>query len=92
MEFSLARRRGRVYVDPGRNGFAQSVAAPWCVRRFPKAPVSTPLDWSEVRPTLDPTAFNLRTIARRVARADPWKNFYRSRQSLTRALQAIARL
>ena len=92
MEFSIARRRGRVYVDPGRNGFTQSVAAPWCLRRFPKAPVSTPLDWSEVRPSLDPTAFNLRTIARRVARPDPWKDFYRSRQSLTRALEAVARM
>src|SRR6185295_7840003 len=27
MEFSIAKRRGRVYLDPGRNGFSQSVAA-----------------------------------------------------------------
>jgi bifunctional non-homologous end joining protein LigD len=92
MEFSIARRRGRVYVDPGRNGFAQSVAAPWCVRRAPKAPVSTPLDWSEVRPSLDPTAFNLRTIARRLRRADPWRDLFRVRQSLVRASEAVARL
>ena len=56
-----------------------------------KFAVST-LDRSQVRPALDPTAFNLRTIVRRVARADPWKNFYRSRQSLTRALHAVARM
>jgi bifunctional non-homologous end joining protein LigD len=92
MEFSIARRRGRVYVDPGRNGFAQSVAAPWCVRRAPKAPVSTPLDWSEVRPSLDPTKFNLRAIGRRLRRADPWKDLFRVRQSLARATEAVARL
>jgi len=92
MEFSIARRRGRVYVDPGRNGFAQSVAAPWCVRRAPKAPVSTPLDWSEVRPSLDPTEFNLRTIARHLRRPDPWKDLFRVRQSLARATEAVARL
>jgi bifunctional non-homologous end joining protein LigD len=92
MEFSLAKRRGRVYLDPGRNGFSQSVAAPWCVRRFPKAPVSTPLDWSEVKPTLDPAAFTIRTIARRLARRDPWADFFRSRQSVSRALAAAARM
>jgi bifunctional non-homologous end joining protein LigD len=92
MEFSIARRRGRVYLDPGRNGFTQSVAAPWCVRRFAKAPVSTPLAWSEVRPSLDPSAFNTRTIANRLRRADPWQDFFRTRQPLGPAMKAVARM
>jgi bifunctional non-homologous end joining protein LigD len=92
MEFSIARRRGRVYLDPGRNGFAQSVAAPWCVRRVTKAPVSTPLAWSEVRPSLDPSAFNTRTIANRLRRADPWQDFFRARQPLGPAMKAVARM
>jgi bifunctional non-homologous end joining protein LigD len=92
MEFSLARRRGRVYVDAGRNGFTQSVAAPWCLRRFPHAPVSVPLDWAEVRPSLDPSEFTIRTIGRRLAGEDPWKDFFRTRQPLARALDAVSRL
>ena len=92
MEFSIARRRGRVYFDPARNGFAQSVAAPWSARRVPKAAVSTPLDWADVRPSLDPSEFNIRTIARRLRRADPWKDIFRSRQSLAPAMQAVARM
>ena len=44
MENRIAARKGRVYLDPFRNGFAQTVVSPYCVRRFPRAPVSTPLD------------------------------------------------
>ena len=55
MESRIAARRGRVYLDPFRNGFAQTVVSPYCVRRAAKAPVSTPLAWSEVRPTLNPS-------------------------------------
>jgi bifunctional non-homologous end joining protein LigD len=91
-EFSLARREGRVYVDVARNGFTQAVAAPWCLRRAPRAPVSTPLDWSEVDPTLDPSELNLRTIERRLTGADPWKEFFRARQSLGDAVEAVARI
>jgi bifunctional non-homologous end joining protein LigD len=92
MELSIAARQGRVYLDPGRNGFGQTVAAPWCVRRFPGARVSTPLDWSEVKPTLDPARFTIRTIAARVAQPDPWRDFFRRRQSLDHALGAVTRL
>jgi len=91
-EFSLARRGDRVYVDVARNGFTQAIAAPWSVRLVPKAPVSTPLDWTEVRPTLDPSELNLRTIARRLGRADPWADFFRTRQPLARAIHAVRRM
>lgn len=91
-EFSIAARRGRVYLDAARNGFAQTVAAPWCVRRAPHAPVSTPLAWSEVDPALDPARFDMRTIFARLQRPDPWADFFRARQALAPALKAVARL
>jgi len=87
----LAARRGRVYLDPFRNGYAQTVAAPFSVRRRPKAPVSTPLDWSEVTPTLRPEQFNLGNFEKRLDGDDPWRGFFRTRQALTRAADAIAR-
>lgn len=92
MEHAIAARRGRVYLDPGRNGFAQTVAAPWCVRRAPGATVSTPLEWSEVKPSLDPRRFTMRTIGRRLARPDPWRDLLRRRQALGPAIAALARL
>jgi len=92
VEHSIAARRGRVYLDPFRNGFGQTVAAPYSVRRCAHAPVSTPLAWSEVKPGLDPADFNVGNFLRRVRRADPWSEFFRSRQSLTDATRLVARL
>ena len=92
VEHSLAARRGRVYLDPFRNGFAQTVVSPYSVRRRPKAPVSTPLDWSEVKPTLVPSDFNIGNFAKRVKRADPWKDFFESRQSITGAVKGVKKL
>jgi bifunctional non-homologous end joining protein LigD len=92
VEHLLSARRDRVYLDPFRNAFGQTVAAPYSVRRRPHAPVSTPLAWSEVRPELRPTDFNLGNFARRARLADPWSEFFRSRQSLTEARQHLARI
>ena len=44
VEHSIAARRDRVYLDPFRNGFSQTVSAPCTVRRRDQAPISTPLE------------------------------------------------
>ncbi|HYK98180.1 MAG TPA: non-homologous end-joining DNA ligase [Candidatus Acidoferrales bacterium] len=75
MEWRKKERGARVYADPFRNAYLQTIVAPYSVRRRPRAPVSTPLDWDEVTPRLDPTRFNVRTFAKRAAKADPWKDF-----------------
>ncbi len=92
MEGSIAKRRGRVYLDPFRNGFAQTVVSPYCVRRHPRASVSTPLEWSEVVPKLDPGTFNLKTFAKRLEKPDPWADFWKSRQDLKPAIKALKSL
>ena len=92
MEGSIAKRKGRVYLDPFRNGFAQTVVSPFCVRRHPRAPVSTPLEWSEVVPKLDPGVFNLKTFAKRLEKPDPWADFWKARQDLKPAMKALKKL
>ncbi len=82
VEFSKAKRGGRVFADAMRNAFGQTIVPPYSVRRRPHAPVSTPLAWDEVSPRLDPAAFNVRTFAKRMARDDPWSDFWRHRQAL----------
>jgi bifunctional non-homologous end joining protein LigD len=83
VEHAKTARGSRVYADAFRNAFAQTIVTPYSVRRRPHAPVSTPLEWDEVTPRLDPARFNVRTFVR-TRRGEPWKDFWRRRQSLPR--------
>lgn len=76
VEHSIASRGKRVYLDPFRNGAVQTVASPYSVRRKPHAPVSTPLAWIEVQPSLDPASFNLGNFRERLRKKDPWAAFF----------------
>jgi bifunctional non-homologous end joining protein LigD len=70
---SPALRQGRVYLDWLQNGRGKILAAPYSVRPAPGAPVSTSLRWSEVKTTLDPTRYTIRTVLKRVERlGDLW--------------------
>jgi bifunctional non-homologous end joining protein LigD len=88
VEFSKAKRDGRVFADAMRNAYGQTIVPPYSVRRRPRAPVSTPLAWDEVSPRLDPAAFNMRTFAKRMAGDDPWSDFWRRRQTLPKTVRA----
>jgi bifunctional non-homologous end joining protein LigD len=67
-------RQGRVYLDYLQNGKGKTLAAPYSVRPWPKATVSTPLKWTEVRRGLDPSKFTIRTLAKRLHTVgDLWK-------------------
>jgi bifunctional non-homologous end joining protein LigD len=92
VEHSIEARRGRVYLDPFRNAFGQTVVMPFSVRRRPKAPVSTPLAWSEVSPKLNPAEFNLGNFTERLRKSDPWADFFRARQSIRSAANSVSKL
>jgi bifunctional non-homologous end joining protein LigD len=83
VEQRIDARGQRVYLDSFRNTFGGTVVAPYSVRRREKAPFSMPLDWSDVKPSLDPADFNLGNYAKVLAGPDPWKDFFKSRQSLS---------
>ena len=88
----LDAREGRVYIDTLRNGFAQSVVAPYSVRRRLKAPVSTPLEWSEVTPALVPASFNISNFHTRLQHSKAWRHFFDTRQPLKAAISAVGKL
>ncbi len=67
-ERSLARRRGRVYIDFMQNRRGQTVVPPYVVRPVEAASVSTPLDWDELAGDLDFAAFDITTVPERLAR------------------------
>jgi bifunctional non-homologous end joining protein LigD len=88
------KRGERVYADVQRNAYAQLVVAPYAVRARPGAPVSTPLNWSEVRDAdLEPGQFTLSTIRPRLERTDdPWAGFTQAAHGLTQASERLAEL
>jgi len=91
-QHSIAARGKRVYLDPFRNGSVQTVVSPYSVRRKPHAPVSTPLSWSEVEPSLAPSDFNLGNFDKKYRTKDPWSDFFSSRQNLKAAENELKRL
>jgi bifunctional non-homologous end joining protein LigD len=88
------RRLGRVFVDTNRNAYAQTVAPAFAVRARPGAPVSLPLNWSELnRKDLRPNGVTIRTVFERLEKAgDPWRDFRRHATSLSRARRKIEKL
>jgi bifunctional non-homologous end joining protein LigD len=84
VEPRIAKRRGRLYLDAARNGFAQTVVTPYSLRVRPHAPVSTPLAWTEVKGSLDPARFTLGNFERRLEKPDPWAGFWKRRHALPR--------
>ena len=82
MEFSKKARGVRVYADPFRNSYLQTIVTPYSVRRRPGATISMPLAWDEVTARLDPRRFTIRTLEKRIASGDPWSDFKKRAQGL----------
>ena len=83
VERSIAKRRGRLYLDCLQNGYGKTVVAPYSLRAIDGAPVSAPLRWEEINRKLDPKKFNLRTMPDRLAKVgDLFEAVFRQRAKL----------
>lgn len=93
-EFSKADRKGRIYVDTGRNGYTATFAAAYTVRAKRGAPVSAPCTWEEIeRGEVKPDSFTLRNMPDRIQKVgDLWSDLRRRGRSLARAVDRLQRL
>ncbi|MEX2588272.1 MAG: non-homologous end-joining DNA ligase [Actinomycetota bacterium] len=90
MEAAKAKRAGKVYVDVGQNAKGQTLVAPYSVRPYPGAPVSTPLAWKELDQVIYPEQFRISTLFERIERVgDLFADAVRSRQDLGPTLQRL---
>jgi len=92
-EFSKVDRRGRIYVDTGRNGYSATFAAAYTVRARRGAPVSAPCAWEEIeRGEVHPGTFTVRNMPDRIAKVgDLWADMRRRGRSLKRPLEKLRR-
>ncbi len=74
----------RVTIDYSQNSIGRNTAAPYTVRAYRLAPVSTPLHWYEVeKGGFKPTDFNLKNLPARIAKeGDLFEGTLKNQQQL----------
>jgi bifunctional non-homologous end joining protein LigD len=78
------RPQNRVHVDFNQNSLGRTLASIYSVRPRPRAPVSTPIKWSEL-PRVEIDDFRLDNVRRRLARVgDLWAPLLERRFDLRR--------
>lgn len=93
-EFAKVDRKGRIYVDTGRNAYSATFAAAYTVRARPGAPVSAPCTWEEVeKGKVHPASFTLRNMPARIKKSgDLWADMPRRRRSLAKPIVKLNRM
>jgi bifunctional non-homologous end joining protein LigD len=73
-EYKIAKRpQGRVLVDYNQNAWGRTLASIYSVRPTPRATVSTPVTWDEVKRGVDIGEFRVDNVRERLARTgDLW--------------------
>ena len=88
IDWSVERRRGKIFFDYNQNSRGKSLAVPYSPRRHAAATVSTPVRWDELE-SVYPTDFTLRTVPDRLeAGGDPWGRILEAKQDLGAILSA----
>jgi len=84
---SKARRKGRIFVDYLRNERGSTAISPYSTRARNGAAVAAPVTWNEVKAVAAANIFAVQNMAERVKKVgDPWKGYFKVRQSITRAM------
>ena len=94
MEFYKKDRRGRLFVDVMRNAIGATLVAPYSLRGRPGAPLSAPIEWSELdEPALAGDSIRMRDVRARLDhRGDPWRALRTRAGSVDAALRVLAGL
>ncbi len=84
---SKAKRKGRIFIDWLRNERGATVIAPYSTRAREGGPIATPVGWDELEALDAANTFQMTDILERIeSDTDPWREFGKSRQSLTKKM------
>ncbi len=81
---SMAKRRGRIFLDYLRNTRGSTAIASYSPRARPRAPVAVPLRWDELSTAVHSDHYTVETLTRRLGalKADPWEGFFEAAVAL----------
>ena len=84
VERSIAKRKSdQVYVDWMQNARGKSLASVFTVRAKPKATVSMPLTWKQIKKGVKISDFTVKNVPALLRKyGDPWADFFGQRQKL----------
>jgi bifunctional non-homologous end joining protein LigD len=91
---SGARNRvGRIFIDYLRNGKGATTIAAFSARARPGLGVSVPVTWKELPGLVAADQWNIANVHERLKklRADPWKDYWKAKQTLEDAARRLAR-
>jgi bifunctional non-homologous end joining protein LigD len=80
-------RRGRIFIDYLRNGRGATAVAAYSTRARPSATVSAPVSWQEIENGIRADQLTILNLLPRLRslRADPWAEFFTTKQSISAA-------
>ena len=86
------RDKGKVYFDHLQIGEGKTISAPYVLRAYDGAPVSTPLEWNEIRPGLSPQQFHIGNALERFARVgDLFQDVLKKRHGIEKPFEKLER-
>jgi bifunctional non-homologous end joining protein LigD len=77
-ELSDTKNPGKIFIDYLQNSLGRTIASPYSLRATPKATVSTPVEWNEIKKGIKPSKLNIYSIIKR--EKQPWKNILENKQ------------
>ena len=87
------REKNRVYFDYLQIAESKTISAPYVARAYVGAPVSTPLEWDEVKPSLLPSQFTIANAPERFGRVgDLFEGVLKKPQKLEAAFGNLEKL